>query len=101
MEKHTPSPWYDDGYRIYAPTEKEDKRDGRVIVEYKHVDYFNKADARLMTASPELLEAAIQVIWKVSHNYHKEKYQGPARITREDATVRMLVDAVKKATGEE
>lgn len=54
---HTPGPWFDDGYRIYAPTVTADKRDGRVIVDYKHVDEFNLADARLIAAAPELLAA--------------------------------------------
>lgn len=57
MAEHTPGPWHDDGYRIHAPTDDEDKRNGRVIVEYKHVDGFNDADAPLIAAAPELLEA--------------------------------------------
>lgn len=57
MRVHTPGPWHDDGYRIYAPTESEDKCDGRMIVEYKHVDDFNYADASLLTAAPDLLDA--------------------------------------------
>lgn len=55
--KHTPGPWHDDGYRIYAPTCNADKRNSRVIVEYKHVDNFNYADGPLLAAAPELLQA--------------------------------------------
>lgn len=52
---HTPGDWYDDGYRIYGPTDKADKREGWLIVEYKHVGDFNRADAVLMTDAPLLL----------------------------------------------
>lgn len=54
MDEHTPGPWFDDGYRIHAPTGSADKRDGRVIVVYKHVDDFNEADAPLIAAAPEM-----------------------------------------------
>lgn len=54
---HTPGPWHDDGYRIYAPTDSADPRDGRVIIEYKHVAEFNPADAPMLTAGPEMLAA--------------------------------------------
>ncbi len=54
---HTPAPWFDDGYRIYAPVDSADKRSGRVIVEYKHIEDFNPADAPLITAAPEMLQA--------------------------------------------
>lgn len=57
---HTPAPWHDDGYRIYAPTDAEDKRNGRMIVEYKHVDDFNGADAPLIAAAPELYQALLR-----------------------------------------
>lgn len=59
---HTKGPWYDDGYRIYAPTDKEDKRDARIIVEYKHRDNFNNDDSHLLRAAPELLEALEQAV---------------------------------------
>lgn len=57
MSAHTPGPWHDDGYRIYAPSDHIDKRNGRVIVEYKHTADFNMADARLIAAAPDLLAA--------------------------------------------
>lgn len=58
MSAHTPGPWHDDGYRIYAPTDAADKRRGRMIVEYKHVDDFNDPDASLIAAAPDLLGEA-------------------------------------------
>ena len=54
---HTPAPWHDDGYRIYGPTGHDDKRNGRMIVEYKHVEDFNPDDAPLIATAPELLVA--------------------------------------------
>ena len=56
-------------------------------------------NARLIAAAPELLEAAKQVIWKLSHNHDVDGYNGPGRITREDATVKMLYAAIAKAEG--
>lgn len=50
----TPAPWYDDGYRIYAPTDAADPRHGRLIMEYKHTPNFRRADARLIRAAPTL-----------------------------------------------
>lgn len=63
---HTPGPWHDDGYRIYAPVHAdgtplapgEDPRNGRMIVEYKHVDGFNPDDGPLLASVPDLLSAA-------------------------------------------
>ena len=66
---HSPAPWYDDGYRIYAYTDDPDKRNGRVIVEYQPVDGFNQADAPLMTSSPDLL-AWVQMADEGSMNPH-------------------------------
>lgn len=48
----------------------------------------------MKTNETKLLEAAKQVIWKLSHNHKLPDYQGPGRITREDATVKMLIDAI-------
>lgn len=57
----------------------------------------NKADRN------DLLEAAQQIVWKLNHN-HSVKGDGsdckPAKIDRNDATVRALINAIRKATGE-
>lgn len=58
--KHTPGPWFDDGYRIRAPHDG-DPRCGRIIVEYKYAEGFNNADARLIAASPDLMAALEQI----------------------------------------
>jgi hypothetical protein len=60
-----------------------------------------EANTQLIAAAPDLLEAAKQVIWKLSHNHWTEDYRGPARITREDATVKMLIDAINRVEGRE
>ena len=42
-----------------------------------------------------LVHAARNVVWKLSHNFCLPDYEGPARITRQDATVRMLDEALE------
>ena len=59
----------------------------------------NRANARLIAAAPELLEACRQILWKLGHNEKSEHYSGPGRVTRHDATVRMAQAAVDKAEG--
>lgn len=62
-----------------------------------------KTDARLLAAAPDLLEAARQVIWKMGHNERNDEpggYCGPIRITRSDATVRMLCHAIAAIDGD-
>lgn len=44
----------------------------------------------------DLLEAAKAVVWKLSHNHDTPDYQGPARIDRNDAVIRDLVEAIAK-----
>ena len=48
-------------------------------------------DARALVA---LIEGARQVSWKLSHNEKSTHYEGPGRVTRQDATVRMLFEAL-------
>jgi hypothetical protein len=62
-----------------------------------------KADEtqRLLEAAPDLLEACKQIVWKLNHNYALPDYKGPARITRQDATVKMAIAAIAKAEGRE
>ena len=42
----------------------------------------------------DLLFAAKNVLWKLSHNHDLPDYKGPARIDRKDATIRMLQEVV-------
>lgn len=56
-----------------------------------------KAQARLIAAAPDLLEACKQIVWKLGHNHALPGYKGPARIDRRDATVKMAIAAIAKA----
>lgn len=51
----------------------------------------------LLAALEGLAEGARQVTWKLGHNHKLDDYEGPARITRQDATVRILSDALDAA----
>lgn len=54
MSKHTPGPWT----TAEEPTYCAIRTDGRVIADMRLVGlHYNKADARLIAAAPELLEA--------------------------------------------
>ena len=59
-----------------------------------------KEVARLIAAAPELLEACKQIVWKLSFNHRDSDYEGPARIDRNDAVVRMAVAAIVRAEEE-
>lgn len=74
-----------------------DSRGGPVALVYNFQAEHAKANADLVAAAPDLLEACRQIIWKLSHNWDDGK---PARIDRLDATVRMAADAIKKALGD-
>lgn len=60
----------------------------------KHTPRQAAANSRLFTAAPDLLEACQQIVWKLGHNGE----DGPVKIDRLDATVRMAIAAVAKAT---
>ncbi len=66
---------------------------GRVV-------FSRPGDVKLFYAAPDLLEACKQIVWKLSHNEKSEHYQGPGRVTRNDATVRMAVAAIAKTEEE-
>lgn len=58
-------------------------------------------DQSLIAASPDLLEAARQVLWKLSHNFSASGNGDdcrPGTVDRNDATVEMLARAIAKAT---
>lgn len=44
----------------------------------------------------KLLEAANNVLWKLNRNESCGDYEGPARITRQDVTIRHLQEAVEQ-----
>jgi len=104
--KHTPGPW-----KLERPVHPDDLR-AQIIAwdrpPYKtHIvtvyadsrgEFSPAANAALIAAAPALLEACKQIVWKLNHNYALPDYEGPARITRNDATVRMAIAAIEEAT---
>ena len=105
--KHTPGPWRSwkpDGeagpdYAKYwvGPV---DPKAGHVTAECRdfHVagdtETVNRANARLIAAAPDLLQACRGIVWLLN----LDEPNGPLRIDRNDVTVRMAVDAIAKAT---
>lgn len=53
--------------------------------------------AQLIETAPDLLEACRQIVWKLSFNSKLPDYEGPGRIDRRDATVKMAIAAIAKA----
>ena len=113
--KHTPGPWRSTakplgldgrGHLIHGPHQAplcqviEAPGNGAKVAEAK-------ANAQLIASAPELLEACRQIVWKLSHNHDLPAtapagpYKGPSLITRNDATVKMAVAAIAKATGDD
>lgn len=113
---HTPGPWRinRDDSEGYMHIEHETEASGVYTVATMHEAFAmhgateTDANAALIASAPALLaerdalrarverleEGARQVIWKLSHNHKLDDYSGPARITREDATVKMLAAAL-------
>lgn len=59
------------------------------------------ANAALMAAAPDLLEACKQIVWKLSHNHADgigpDAKTWPGTINRNDITVKMAEAAIAKA----
>jgi hypothetical protein len=96
---HTPGPWHDDGYRIYAPTDHPDKRNGRIIVEYKHLGDFNRDDARLIAAAPELL-AACKLAAEIADSWIHDQLDGTGTVHKALAELNPVWEAIAKAEGQ-
>ena len=72
--KHTPGPWIGAGpsfgdplprYTTEIVTDWEDEDDQRPVIctlPFRHYDHENEANARLIAAAPELLEAAEAIV---------------------------------------
>lgn len=101
MTKHTPGPWQvADGRHLGIcvciegpPLEWVEDNPPAPICEMFDLNW--QANARLIAAAPELLEACKQVVWKLSHNWDDGL---PARVDRDDATVKLIIAAIAKAT---
>ena len=100
---YTPGPWE----RVDISTSRVTKRerlcgcDVWMELEYDRSDE-GEANARLIAAAPDLLEACRQIVWKLSHNYSpsgKGDDCRPGTIDRRDATVHMAEAAIAKAMG--
>ena len=65
-EVATAGPWYDDGYRVYGPTENEDKRQGVLIFEYKHINDVNYDDSdfvvKARNTAPAVARAVLEML---------------------------------------
>lgn len=102
INKHTPAPWV---FRtmggnkktpvIAAPNGRKKKHELFETVARFNEKSVNEANARLIAAAPELLEALEQITWKLSHGAD----DAPNTISRKDATIHMAKEAINKARG--
>lgn len=103
MSKHTPGPWsYWSGYNPFDKIEAQvTAEDGDIVIaSYNHLIEEGEANARLMAAAPDLLEALealerIKDIWlpDVAEDQHQEEM-----IVLHNARTIMLA-AIAKAKG--
>lgn len=100
-DKHTPGPW--------VTEDRTSKGAGfSVIATDVHYScsgvahYAGEADARLIAAAPDLLEALEQIIWKLRRKEMvascPERFEF-AKIDINDAVIRLAREALAKATG--
>ena len=65
MDKLTPAPWYgENGYCVYGPTSDEDKRNGDVLFEGKHLAGTDE-DMRLCARARNFLDILLETRWAV------------------------------------
>lgn len=75
LEKRaTKGPWHNDGYRIYGPTEDQDKRNGHCLTEYK---YSNATpwDGELIVNSRNLLSLILENYLEVVEELNNIKFE--------------------------
>jgi ABC-type amino acid transport substrate-binding protein len=105
MSAHTPGPWF-----AVKPTEEVTaKQDGWFIVDrademghnvlYGLPDDVLEANAHLMAAAPELLDAARQMIAALDETKYDVFIGSPSDLLRLTDGRRALIDAVAKAEG--
>ena len=92
MSTHTPGPWTANGADVAKPYYINGP-DGEVIVNGSNEEYgvIGRANARLIAAAPELLEACMTADSILQVPGHGREY---------DEIRNMLKDAIAKATGE-
>jgi hypothetical protein len=98
---HTLGPWrirhngtHDGDRTITSATRDIVRLDGGI-----NDDSETCANARLIAAAPELLEACKNVVWKLSHGGDKGKGFEMNTIDLKDAVVRLCETAIAKAEG--
>ena len=100
MSKHTPGPWSLDGIivfkdkpylRIAVVTEDDDQTDGGPSLSVR------RANARLISAAPDLLDALMPVLGK--DNSEADEATQTVRITLSYAEMAAISAAVAKAKG--
>lgn len=98
--KHTTGPWqYSPGHDPHNQAQIYGEDGNTLAITFSDE---GNANARLMASAPTLLEAAKQVIWKLSFEHSPSGKGGDchhARMDRTDATVKMLCEAIAKAEG--
>jgi len=100
--KHTPGPWkadnhiIGDGWRVFVPRHDEaDQHDAIADVETWQSDTETEANARLIAAAPDLLDALKNVLDEL-HKHHKMNVKKDYSLMVADSVARK---AIAKAEG--
>jgi hypothetical protein len=82
----TEGPWYDDGYRVHAPTDDDDKRSGDVLLEYKHLDHGSSFNGEFAAFARTDLPRAVALL--------RDALDALARERRRTATYREALEKI-------
>lgn len=102
MSKHTPGPWaYWSGYNPYDKIEAQVTAEGGdiVIASYNHLIAEGEANAALIAAAPDLLEALERCAVLLRIKRHACEDSGVCRIL--DSHISQARSAIAKAKGEQ
>jgi hypothetical protein len=101
MNKFTPGPWEISVVSSVACDIKSVKSGyfvAMILDDIPELEKEWKDNAKLIAAAPDLFKALEDIIWKLDRNEKLPDYEGPARITRNDATVRAAMEVIGKVT---
>jgi hypothetical protein len=87
---HTPGPWYVNGSELIG-----DSTILATLCWHSGRDAENEADARLISAAPDLLRAAREAVIQIEYLHEKFKKTGSG-----ESILRLIRAAIAKATGE-